>query len=412
MHPLNRDRSDTLPPPVRRSRAWVWIAAIGPGVLGLAADNDAGGMLSYLLTGAAHHLLWFIGVMAIMAPVTYLIQELALRVALATQLPYGQLLAIRFGSWVARANGLILHGLNGLNLVTEFIGMAGALALFGLPWRLGVPISLALVSAITVQRRYLRLERVLLLTSLLNLSFIPVLFFLHPTGKTLSTAFFGGGTAPVGFLLLALAGNTIAPWMIYWQQNAVWAGSVKSLAQGRLDIRLGVIAQGVMATVVMLIGGLARGGFANWQSPLQWLAAAVGPWAGKFFAIGLFDAGFMAACTISMSSAWMLRESFRPSDADQRWKNPISGTVTAIHLSTLFLAAAATLLPFAPGAIALWAQAAGALWMPVSLLLLGIIATDRRLMGPMLMRNRRRFLLGTVVAGFLCLGVWTLLSVG
>ena len=85
---------------------------MGPGVLGLAADNDAGGILSYVVTGATHHLLWFIPALLVMAPVTYFIQELALRVAVATKKPFAALITEQFGIWPARINGLCLHGLN------------------------------------------------------------------------------------------------------------------------------------------------------------------------------------------------------------------------------------------------------------------------------------------------------------
>lgn len=400
------------PPPIKNRSKNIfmpWLLAIGPGVLGLTADNDAGGMLSYFLTGAYHHLLWFLAGLFVMAPVTYLIQELALRVAIATRLPYGRLLSLKFGRGITRLNGVVLYGLNGVILVTEFLGMASALQLLGLPWTLGVTLSLGLVLFVTSVQRYGRLERVLLWIAGLNLIFIPIVFMLPlPVGGV--WAVMGGGLTPtIAFLLLALAGNAIAPWMIYWQQNAVWAGNISSLAAGRKDIRLGVAAQVLMAAIVLTIGALAGIG-RQWQNPLQALAFSHGATIADFFALGIFNAGFLAACTISLSSAWMVRDVWH-ADASPRDASPTSGSLRLLHGATVTAAALVTLWPhISIGAVALWAQALGALWMPVSLLLLAILAADGHLMGLMAIRIRRRLLMGAAIMFFLGLGVWTFVS--
>lgn len=374
------------------------IMAIGPGVLGLAADNDAGGMLSYLVTGASRHLDWFVPALFVMAPITYLIQELALRVALATRLPYGKLLTRKFGRHAARLNGLVLYALNLVILMTEFLGMAMALGLIGVPWTVGLALSFGVVLAITSWQRYQPVERLLLWISVLNLIFIPAVFLLHPSPASWVMAFSGRMSGHVGFLLLSLAGNAMAPWMIYWQQNAVWAGNVRTLADGRKDIRIGVLAQVVMASVVLLIGALAPSRGAPLQHPLIWLSHGAGPLVGDLFAIGIFNAGFLAACTISLSSAWMLRESWGRDD-HARHQMPTRGGSFALHGLTLVMAALGALVSIVPaGALALWAQALGALWMPVSVVLLGLIAADRHMMGPMVIHWRRKFLvIGTTL---------------
>lgn len=384
-------------------RAMLWILAIGPGVLGLAADNDAGGMLSYLVTGAAHHLEWFIFGLMSMVPVTYTIQELALRVAIATQMPYSHLLRVRFGRWWTAVNGIVLHLLNALILVTEFLGMTSALHLIGFPWWSGVVISWGLVIGVTAYRHYPSLERLLLIMAIFNFAFIPALITLHPDPHAWQQAFGGSLTSSIFFLLLALAGNAIAPWMIYWQQNAVWSGNVPSLSFGRKDIRLGVLAQVVMAAIVMLIGALAKGSGSALANPLQWLWIAAGPVTGRLFALGIFDAGFLAACTISLSSAWMLSEVLHGTPPP-RAVTPTGGRSRWIHIFTLTIAAICVMWPnLSIGSIALWAQALGALWMPISLIMLIVIGRDIRLMGPLVIRRRRLIALIAIVVLFVTL---------
>lgn len=395
----------------RRHPVWLLLLVIGPGVLGLAADNDAGGMLSYVVTGAAHHLWWFIGALALMAPLTYLVQELALRVAFATRKPYGQIIRSRLGGRWSRINGVILHALNTVILVTEFLGMATGEHMIGIPWAVAVILSFAIVLAITSWTRYQSVERMLLWISLLNLIFIPTALLLHPPAGAWQQAFSGGFTPNIGFLMLSLAGNAMAPWMIYWQQNAVWAGQVRTLKVGRQDILMGVVAQIVMATVVMLIGALTPAGGHALSNPILWLSHHDGQWVGDLFALGIFNAGLLAACTISLSSAWMVRESWTPGSRERQQMPTRSRSIFLLHVITLGLAATAAIFLWIPtGVLALWAQALGAIWMPVSLVTLGLIARDRRTMGHMAIRWRRQAALATITALFIVLAVFGLAS--
>ncbi|MCL4494745.1 MAG: divalent metal cation transporter [Firmicutes bacterium] len=394
-------------------RAWIlrrlllWVLAIGPGVLGMVADNDAGGMLSYLVTGSQNHLQWFLPALVFMAPLTYLIQEVALRVAVVTRLPYSQIMARKFGQTIARLNAVILHLLNTTILVTEFIGMTSALTLLGFPWTLALALSLSLVLGATSFHRYQQMERLLLVLATANLAFIPSLLTIHPHIHTWGSAFSGSFSGHIPFLLLSLAGNAVAPWMIFWQQNAVWAGNIQTLDSGRKDIRMGVAVQIVMATIVMFIGALAAHTVIHGRNPLLWLRANGGVTAAGFFAIGLFDAGFLAASTISVSSAWMVQEAF--GKIHDRHQSPTQGPLAWLHTTSVSAAALIVLLPhLSSAAMALWAQALGALWMPVSLTMLGLIASDRRIMGSMVIR-RRRYLLALAILIFVVLAGCTFL---
>jgi Mn2+/Fe2+ NRAMP family transporter len=381
------------------------LLAIGPGVLGLAADNDAGGMLSYTVTGAAHHLIWFAAALAFMAPLTYVVQELALRVAFATGKPYGAVIRERLGARWSRLNGIVLHALNLVILVTEFLGMAMGENMIGIPWALAVAIAFGIVLAVTTCTRYQSVERMLLAISALNLVFVPAALLLHPAPSAWHHALVGHWTPGIGFLLLSLAGNAMAPWMIYWQQNAVWAGKVRTLRAGRSDIILGVVAQVFMATTVLVIGALTPAHGSVDTNPIQWILSNDGRLVGDLFALGIFNAGFLAACTISLSSAWMVREAWS-GGAHERQDLPTRGTFLYLHIGTLLAAAAVAVAAAVPnGILALWAQALGAIWMPISLVTLGLIARDRRTMGLMAIRWRRQLGLAGITAVFIVFGI-------
>lgn len=386
----------------RFTRLGLLLAALGPGVIGLCADNDAGGMLSYLLTGANRALGWFLPALGLFALTTLFIQWLALRVARATGRPYSRLLIACVGRRLARTEAGALYALNTLVLVTEFIGMTLALSLAGVPRSVSLPLCFGLVAALTASRVYPRTERLLLRVAALSLAFVPALLFVHRAPGTLSAGF-ADPASPPWFLLLALAGNSVAPWMIYWQQNAVWAGTARTERQQVSDLATGVVAMVVMAGVVLVLGSVTAGNPAAWSSPLAWIVGRGGRLSGVLFAVGLFDAGLLAACTVSLSSLWTLREAFgagarRPGEAPNR------GRWRIVHLATLALAAAVVLRPdLASGAVALWAQAMSAVWMPVSLVLLGLVARSRRIMGRAAINPPTQVALGVVAAGFLVL---------
>lgn len=385
--------------PAPWARIGLILAALGPGVIGLVANNDAGGMLSYLVTGANRGLEWILPALVLLGLPIVFIQWVALRVAQATGLPYGKALSAAAGRLPARVEAVALYVLNTLILATEFVGMTAALALGGVPITLALPITFCLVVALTSASVYVRIERLLLYVASATLVFFPALMLVHHRPGALMAAFVGPGRH-TAFLLLALAGNSIAPWMIYWQQNATWSGRARSQRQQNWDLGIGVVAFMLMAATVILLGAVASGTPGDMAVPLLWLFRAGGAVSGSLFAVGIFDAGLLAACTISLSSLWTLREAVGAGAGDPG-AAPNRGGWFAVHLATL-AAAAAIALPshLAAGRMALWVNALNGIWMPVSLTLLGVVAGNRRVMGRQALSWCVRLALWGLAAGF------------
>ena len=379
-----------------------FVLALGPGVIGLSADNDAGGMLSYLVSGASHGLVLLVPTLVLLGLPTLFISTLALRVADATHLPYSKALIAALGAPAARGEAVVLYAVNGLILVTEFVGMTLGLSLLGLPTVLSLALTFGLVVLLTSSRVYNGIERMLLKVALGSLLFIPALLVLQPTPHAVARAF-SGHVPDAAFLVLAMAGNAIPPWMVYWQQNAVWAGEARSPRQRLLDLVTGQVAMIVMAGTVLLLGAVVPGRSAAWASPVAWIYHDGGHLAGILFGVGLFDAGLLAACTVSLSSLWTVREALgrgagHPAEAPNR------GKWRYVHLATLAAAAAIVLVPsLGVGSIALWAQAVGALWMPVTLTLLGLVASNRGLMGGHAIGRPAQVALAAMTIGYLVL---------
>src|SRR5258708_22907098 len=113
-------------------RILLFFAVVGPGFITANVDNDAGGILTYSSAGAqfGYLLLWT------MIPVTLaliVVQEMSARMGAVTGKGLSDLIREEFGFRVTFFMMLGILVINFGNVVTEFIGIATSLELFGLP---------------------------------------------------------------------------------------------------------------------------------------------------------------------------------------------------------------------------------------------------------------------------------------
>ena len=74
----------------RRRFLWVFWTLIGPGVLATIANNDAGGVIAYAVTGAQFGIGLFVPLVICLAPLEFTIQEMSMRLGAATGLGSAQ----------------------------------------------------------------------------------------------------------------------------------------------------------------------------------------------------------------------------------------------------------------------------------------------------------------------------------
>jgi Mn2+/Fe2+ NRAMP family transporter len=131
------------------------LAIMGPGLIVMVGDNDAGGVATYAQAGQDYgtRLLW---VLALLIPVLIVNQEMVVRLGAVTGVGHARLIHERFGRfWAAFSIGdLVL--VNGLTVVTEFIGVALAGSYFGIPRWLSVAGAAALLVTFTVSGSFRR----------------------------------------------------------------------------------------------------------------------------------------------------------------------------------------------------------------------------------------------------------------
>src|SRR5499427_3650569 len=106
------------------------LAIIGPGLIVMVGDNDAGAFATYGQAGQDYgtRLLW---TLLLLVPVLYVNQEMVLRLGAVTGVGHARLILERFGKFWGAFSVIDVFILNALTIITEFIGISLALGYFG-----------------------------------------------------------------------------------------------------------------------------------------------------------------------------------------------------------------------------------------------------------------------------------------
>jgi len=246
-----------------RTRLALGLALIGPGVLVMLGDNDAGGVVTYAQTGATYGLGIFLPMMILLGFVAYVVQEMTVRLGAVTRRGHAELIWKRYGTFWGWFSLIDLVVANVLTLMTEFIGIRlGGQALGLSPW-LTVPASLVFITYVLVFLRYWTWERISLFIAVFNLIFVPLALLSHPNWHAVAQAFVGHGwIVPGGFLSLtflvlisANIGTTIAPWQLFFQQSCVVDKGLlpQDIRAGRRDLMLGVVGMVLVAMAIIVL---------------------------------------------------------------------------------------------------------------------------------------------------------------
>lgn len=397
---------------------WLFTLLAGPGILVMLGENDGPSMLSYATTGATNGIGFFVPFVLLTFFMAYVVQEMVVRIGIATHRGHAELIFDRFGrAWGSFALIDLLIG-NLLTLVTEFIAIRAGAAYFGVPAPIAVTVGVGLFLIAVSTRRYLRWERVVLAFAAGNLFFIPAALLAHPDAGALARALGTWGPLPgrpdMGFLTLILAdiGATVTPWMLFFQQSAVVdKGLTKvDLPQGRVDTALGasIAALVGVATVVAAaplfthhVDVASFSGAADFATALRPYIGSAG---AALFALGMIEAGLVAAMTISLSSAYGVGEVLHSGRSLNLNIADGAGFYAASFLS-IVVAAGFVLLPNTPLlAITLTVNVIATLLMAPALLFVLLLASDRELMGELANGLRTNLLGGAIILGISVVG--------
>ncbi|MGA7836123.1 MAG: divalent metal cation transporter [Acidimicrobiales bacterium] len=297
-------------------------AFVGPGLMVMLADTDAGSVVTAAQSGAKFHYA-LIAPELVLIPVLYVVQEMTVRLGLTTQRGHGALINEMFGRrWAVVSAAALFVACVGA-LITEFAGVAGVGELVGVPrWGSVGVCALALVTLLLLGR-YRRIEHVGIAVGALELLFLPAALFAHPSVGALVHGMAHPIVMSGGYmtLLAANVGAVIMPWMIFYQQEAVidkgrhGLDARSALRFARLDTATGaVVTQLIMVAIVIAtaatIGVSSHGHSLN---SIGDIASALTPFLGHrtavlFFGLGMVGASLVAALVVTLAGAWGISE--------------------------------------------------------------------------------------------------------
>jgi len=383
-------------------RLFIFLAVLGPGLITMVADNDAGGISTYAVTGAKYGfgLLW---VFFILVPMAYYVQEMTVRLGAVTKRGHAEAIFEGFGPFWGWFSLVDLAIINWLTLVTEYIGMTAAMGLFGIPaWVTYLAVTIILF-VVVITGKYWTFEKLTLFFCAFNLVYIPAAFWAMKTPTApgwgpvaeglLVPSLSGGLTGDMLFIILANIGTTITPWQIFFQQSAVVDKGLDlhDIKFGKVDTFAGALVTCIVAAFIIIATGAAffyhhppimiEDAQQTAQALVPLLPHGEGELARKLFAIGLFDAGFLGALCISLSTSWAVGEVFG-------WAHSLNKSVReapwfyAVYLLMLLSSGAIVLIPEAPLiTITMFVQVVAVTLLPSALVFLILILNSPEFMG-------------------------------
>jgi len=395
------------------------LAIVGPGLIVMVGDNDAGAFATYGQAGQNYgtHLLW---TLVLLVPVLYVNQEMVLRLGAVTGVGHARLILERFGRFWGAFSVIDLFLLNALTIITEFIGVTLAAGYLGLPKAGAVALAAAVIIGSAFTGSFRRFERMAMAFCGASLLLIPVYLFSHPRASQMAQGFaipqLPGGTgqlSAVMLLIIGIVGTTIAPWQLFFQQSYVIDKRItpRFMKYEKADLWIGIVivvigAAALMgATTAAFAGTSGFGRFTDAAGLAHGLAASSGRAAGVLFAIALLDASVIGAFAVSLSTAYAIGDVFGLKHSLHRGVKGAKGFY-AIYAGLVVAAAAVVLIPGSPlGLLTEGVQVLAGVLLPSATVFLLLLCNDRAVLGPWVNGRTTNLFTSVVVAVLVTLSV-------
>jgi len=403
-----------------RQRLLTLAAIVGPGIIVMVGDNDAGGVSTYAQAGQNYHttLLW---TLLLLIPVLVVNQEMVVRLGAVTGVGHARLINERFGrgwGWFSVGD---LFVLNFLTIVTEFIGISLAASYAGISQYFAVPLAAVALVGIMASGSFSRWERAMFFFIGISLIQVPMFFLSHPHWGTIAHDFvvprIAGGTSSAAVLLIiAIVGTTVAPWQLFFQQSNIVDKRItpRFISYERADTVIGSLVVVIGAAAIMVTANYAAAGSPSFgkftdAAGVAHLLAKRGSGLGSLFAILLFDASVIGAAAVTLSTSYAFGDVFGIRHSLHRR----FGEAKQFYLSyTAMVAVAAgiVLIPGAPlGLITTSVQALAGLLLPSAVVFLLLLCNDPEVLGPWVNPNWLN-IVASIIVGTLLLLSGTLMA--
>jgi len=412
--------ADDLAPRVGLSAKFkTLLAIVGPGLIVMCGDNDAGAFSTYGQAGQNYgtRLLW---TLLLLIPVLYVNQEMVLRLGAVTGVGHARLIIERFGKFWGALEVIDLFILNALTLVTEFIGITLAAGYLGVPKLLAVVLAACVILTAGFTGSFRRFERIAVTFCAGSLLLIPLFLVSHPSGASMAHGFAAPGLpggsgqmATVMLLIIGIVGTTVAPWQLFFQQSYVVDKRItpRFIRYEKVDLWIGIVIVVLGAAALMGVtaaafaGSPAAGNFTDAAGLAHGIAAHAGRVAGVVFAVALLDAAVIGAFAVSLSTAYAVGDTLGLKHSLHRGVRQAKGFY-AIYAALIAIAAAIVLIPGAPlGLIIEGVQALAGVLLPAAAVFLLMLCNDRAVLGPWVNRRGTNVFTSAVIALLVAMSV-------
>lgn len=362
----------------------------GPAILVTAAFIGPGTVITASLAGAnfGYALIWSL-LFSIAA--TIILQEMAMRLGLVTQMGLGDNLRIAiqhpFLKWLTLAlvfcaivigNGAYQGG----NISGASLGLSGLAPEVNeaLGWNIW-PLVIATIAFLLMWRgSYRILEKALvILVAIMSLAFLITFWLTAPNlGQLFEGMFLPQIPSGATLTVIALIGTTVVPYNLFLHAASAsqkWQAA-DQLSDARKDLFVSIPIGGLISIAIVSTAAAAFFGKQIELNSAADLAPALTPifgsWAKNFMAIGLFAAGISSAITAPLAAAFALSGifGFQPDMHNKQFKS--------IWIVILVVGLIVATLNYRPVVIITFAQIANGLLLPiVSIFLLWMMNHSR-----------------------------------
>ncbi|WP_459708807.1 NRAMP family divalent metal transporter [Paraburkholderia sp. 2C] len=393
-----------------RARLRTLLAILGPGLIVMVGDNDAGAFGTYTQAGQNYGttLLW---TLMLLVPVLFVSQEMVLRLGAVTGVGHARLIFERFGKFWGAFSVVDLFILNALTIVTEFIGITFVLDFFGVSKVPGVCIAAALTMAAVSTGNFRRFERFAVVLCLLSLLLVPVLVSIHPPVGQIAHNFLipnwpaQAKLSDVMLLIIGIVGTTVAPWQLFFQQSYIVDKRItpRFIKYERTDLLIGIVF--VMIGAVAMISFCAAlyagkpefGNFTDAGGVIAGLQKYAGRTLAVLFAVALLDACIIGAAAVSLATAYAIGDVFRIRHSLHRSVSDAKGFYL-VYFGIIAAAAALVLIPGSPlGLLTEAVQTLAGVLLPSATVFLLLLCNDRAVLGPWVNSKKLNLFTGAVV---------------
>ena len=361
------------------------------GIITGAADNDPAGITTYSVVGATTGLtqLFLVPLSTLLLVV---IQSICARIGDVKKKGLALIIQERFGpkiSFLAMIF-LILANLTTMGADLAAVGTAFAIIFPKINILFILPLISLLIWYIVVFKSYQVLTKVLLLLSLIFVSYIISGILAKPDWSlVLKNTFLPQINFSNKFYWLAMVGflgTTITPYLFFWQVSEEIEDG-PSIKDAKIEVKQnapGLIFSNIIAYFIIICTATVLFTKNIKITSAQEAALALKPFLGEnaflLFALGIIGAGLLALPVLASSTAYAVAETFKWQEGLAKKLSKAKGFYTVLS-STFFVALAISLLKINPIKILFYSQVFNGMLTPFLLALIMMIAGSKKIMG-------------------------------